>query len=200
MLAESTGLVNYASPWRMRTQPASLNNLAVSLKEFGRHGDALALVEEAVRIRRQLAQQRPDALLPDLATSVRNLANLLNGLGRHEEALASAEQSVHIYRQLAQRRPDVFLPELAQSLAVIAQVLSKDRPAEAMEPLAEAIRHLTPFFVRRPQAHAALMQTICNLYRQAAQSAAIAPDAELLAPVTAILEKLPKAPGVTLII
>jgi hypothetical protein len=38
----------------------------------GRREDALAAIEEAVTIRRDLARARPDAFLPDLATSLNN--------------------------------------------------------------------------------------------------------------------------------
>ncbi len=168
----------------------SLNNLASMLSNLGRHEEALATADDALRFYRQLAQQRPAAFLPDLARSLNNLAIMLNALGRHQEALSRAEEASISRRQLAQQRPDVFLPDLAQSLAVSGQLLAETRPAEAMEPLAEAIRLLTPFFARRPQAHAGLMQTMCRNYLQVAQSAAISPDAALLAPANAIFEKL----------
>ena len=82
------------------------------------------MAEESVRIDRQLAQQRPDAFLPDLAASLNNLANMLSNLGRREEALALAEESVRIRRQLAQQRPNAFLPDLAASLNNLANMLS----------------------------------------------------------------------------
>ncbi|SPE32092.1 hypothetical protein SBA3_1840012 [Candidatus Sulfopaludibacter sp. SbA3] len=170
---------------------SSLNNLAAILSDLRRREEALAFVEESVRIYRQLAQQRPDAFLPDLALSLNNLAAGLNDLGRNEQALAVAEESVRIYRQLAQKRPDAFLPDLARSLAVLGGVLLQDRPTEAMEPLAEAIHILTPLFSRLPEAHARLIRFIRGLYIRATQSAEVAPDEALLAPVAAILEKLP---------
>ena len=168
----------------------SLNNLANRLSALGRREEALAQAEEAVRIYEQLAQQRPDAFLPDLAMSLNNLANMLSALGRREEALAQAGEAVRIYGQLAQQRPDAFLPDLARSLAVCGNIIAADRPREAMEPLAEAIRLLTPLFSRLPQAHAPLMRYICGVYIQAAQSADIAPDITLLAPLIAVFEKL----------
>ena len=67
-------------------------------------------------IRRQLAEARPDAFLPDLATSLNNLSDRLSDLGRREEALAAIEEAVAIRRQLAEARPDAFLPDLAMSL------------------------------------------------------------------------------------
>ena len=168
----------------------SLNNLANMLSALGRRDEALAMAEEAVRIRRRLAQQRPEAFLPDLAGSLNNLANMLSALGRREEALPQAEESVRIYRQLAQQRPDAFLPDLARSLMVRGSILSEDRSCEAMDPLAEAIVILTPFFSRLPQAHAALMQAIRDSYLNAAKASGVAPDTALLEPVTAIFERV----------
>lgn len=135
-------------------------------------------------------QQRPDAFLPDLVNSVNDLAIVLGSLDRHEEALARAEEAVRIYRQLAHQRPDVFVPDLARSLAVRGRVIAADRPSEAIESLAEAIRLLTPFFSRLPQVHAPLMQGTCSDYVQAAEAAGVAADMALPSPVIAVFEKI----------
>ena len=82
------------------------------------------MAEEAVTIRRALAQARPDAFLPDLATSLNNQSSRLSNLGRREEALPAAEEAVTIRRALAQARPDAFLPDLAASLNNLADCLS----------------------------------------------------------------------------
>ena len=52
----------------------SLNNLAIRLAGLGRREEALAAIEEAVTIRRELAAARPDAFRPDLAVSLNNLS------------------------------------------------------------------------------------------------------------------------------
>jgi len=49
---------------------ASLNNLSIRLSDLGRREVALAAIEEAVAIRRDLAAARPDAFRPDLARSL----------------------------------------------------------------------------------------------------------------------------------
>jgi hypothetical protein len=53
----------------------------------------LAAAQEAVSIRRALADARPKVFTPNLALSPWEhfLANTLSQLGRHEEALAAAE-------------------------------------------------------------------------------------------------------------
>ena len=57
----------------------SLSNLGKFLSELGRREDALAAAREANDIYRRLATDRPDAFLPDLATSLNNLGNGLSG-------------------------------------------------------------------------------------------------------------------------
>ena len=48
---------------------------------MGRRHDALAPTEEAVRLRRELAQTNP-AFLPNLATALNNLGNRYSQVGR----------------------------------------------------------------------------------------------------------------------
>ena len=109
-----------------------LVDLSNRLADLGRREEALAAVERAVTIRRQLAEARPDAFLPDLAMSLNNQSNRLADLGRREEALAAIEQAAEIYRQLAEARPAAFLPNLAAVLTNLADTLSLfNREAEA---------------------------------------------------------------------
>ena len=117
-----------------------LVELSIRLGDLGRPEEALAAIEEAVAICRQLAQTRPDALLPDLATMLNNQSGHLNGLGRREEALAAIEEAVAICRQLAQARPDALLPDLARSLSNQSVYLSEmGRREEAVAVAEEAV-------------------------------------------------------------
>jgi hypothetical protein len=50
----------------------SVGRLGIRLSNLGRREEALAATQEAVDIYRRLAQARPDAFLPDLATSLNN--------------------------------------------------------------------------------------------------------------------------------
>ena len=102
-----------------------LNNQSLRLSDLGRREEALAAIEEAVSIYRQLAEARPDAFLPDFAMARHNQSLRLSDLGRREEALAAIEEAVSIYRQLAKARPDVFLlPHLVPSLGNLADALA----------------------------------------------------------------------------
>ena len=102
----------------------ALDNLAARLSGLGRRKEALTAAEEAVRLRRGLAEARPDAFTPDLAASLNTLANNLSALGGHENSLAAAEEAVSLYRALAEARPEAFTSGLAVSLNTLANSLS----------------------------------------------------------------------------
>ncbi len=102
-----------------------LNNLSVRLAEVGRPHEALAAIEEAVTIRRNLTQTNPDTHLPDLALSLNNLSSRLSAVGRRQEALAAIEEAVTIYRDLARVNPAIYLPHLLRSLVIFANLLDR---------------------------------------------------------------------------
>ncbi|MEM7214893.1 MAG: tetratricopeptide repeat protein [Pseudomonadota bacterium] len=119
---------------------AALNSLANRLSALGRREEALSAGEEAVSIQRDLADTRPDAFLPNLASSLNNLANRLSALGRREEALSAGEEAVSILRDAADTRPDAFLPDLASSLNKLANRPSAlGRREEALSVSEEAV-------------------------------------------------------------
>jgi tetratricopeptide (TPR) repeat protein len=168
-----------------------LSNLGVRLSDLGRREEALQAAQEALDIYRQLAKARPDAFLPDLATSLNNLGNRLSDLGRREEALQAAQEALDIYRQLAKARPDAFLPDLARSLGVLGTCLAADaRLREAVAAFAEGVRALTPAFSRLPEAFAPLMRTLVSLYLTHTKELGESPDTELLAPILAKFEEI----------
>ena len=103
---------------------ASLNALSLRLGDLGLREDALAAIEEAVTLRRELAAARPDTFGPGLAGSLNNLSICLADLGRREEALAAVEEGTDTYRELARTRPDALGPELAMSLGNLSAGLA----------------------------------------------------------------------------
>jgi tetratricopeptide (TPR) repeat protein len=118
----------------------SLNNLSVRLGDLGRREDALAAIEEAVAIRRDLAAARLDAFDPDLAMSLDNLSSRLGDLGRREDALAAIEEAVAIHRVLAAASPDAFGPDLAGSLNNLSNRLRDlGRREDALAAIEEAV-------------------------------------------------------------
>ncbi|MGC4773513.1 hypothetical protein ACLQ25_31685 [Micromonospora sp. DT44] len=105
---------------------ASLLTLhAVRLAEVGRRAEALAASEEAVDLRRELADGNRDVYLPDLAMSVHNHATLLGEVGRWTEALAASQVAVGLYRELAEGNRDAYLPNLAMSVNNHATLLGE---------------------------------------------------------------------------
>ena len=82
-----------------------LVSLSIRLGDLGRREEALAAIEEAVAIRRQLARGPPRRVPARPRQSLNNQSDRLVDLGRREEALAAIEEAVAIYRQLARGPP-----------------------------------------------------------------------------------------------
>jgi tetratricopeptide (TPR) repeat protein len=139
--------------WALNHLAACVGTLGIRLSNLGRREEALAASQEAVDIRRRLAQTRPDAFLPDLASSLNNLGIRLSNLGRREEALAASQEAVDIRRRLAQTRPDAFLPDLASSLNNAGAMLSNlGRREEALAASQEAVDLYRRLAQTRPDA------------------------------------------------
>ncbi|MFJ8689577.1 tetratricopeptide repeat protein [Micromonospora wenchangensis] len=129
-------------------------NHAWRLNNAGQRQQALVPAEEAVRIRRNLAETNPDVHLPDLATSLNNLGNLLSELGRDEQALTHAEEALRIQRHLAKTNPDTHLPNLAASLDNLGISLSELGPCEqALTLTEEALRIRRGLAETNPDTH-----------------------------------------------
>ena len=74
----------------------SLNNQSVFLADLGRREEALAAIEEAVTIRRALAQVRPAVFASRYASSLDAQAAILSELGRDSEAKAVQQEAAAI--------------------------------------------------------------------------------------------------------
>jgi hypothetical protein len=112
-----------------------LNNLAVRLAAVGE--DALETIQEAVRIKREVAGDVA-ADLASLALSLNNLAVRLARSGDREGALQAIAESVALRRELADRYPDVYLPGLALSLNNQAAYVGSADPGRALDLVREA--------------------------------------------------------------
>ena len=104
----------------------SLNDLSLRLADVGEVEEALAAIEEAVTIYRELdAADDQGTFQPDLARSLDNLSIRLADAGRLEEALAAGEEAVTIYRELdAADDQGTFQPDLARSLNNLSNQLA----------------------------------------------------------------------------
>jgi len=156
--------------------------LSCLLGYLGRREEALAASQEAIDVRRRLVQSRPDAFLPDLATSLSNISVDLSNLGRREEAPA-------IYRRLAEIRPDVFLPDLAMSLGVVGQALSQSgRHLDAAGAFREGLVVIAPFVERHADAYGRLASALGRDCARTNEMVGTPPD-------TTLIERVARALG-----
>ena len=115
--------------------------VALSLKNEGEGGKALAFSEEAVRLHRKLEGHNADAFLPELASALDNLSHSLCDFDRREEALAASEEAVRLYRMMSSAKPDAFVREFAATLDYLSRLLSNvARHEEALAASEEARR------------------------------------------------------------
>ena len=86
------------------------------------HEAALAPIQEAVGIRRELVAQHPDTYQPDLAANVQNLGIVQAKLGKREEALQSMQEAVDVWRKLSEQHRDAFWQDFARGLSNLSNV------------------------------------------------------------------------------
>jgi serine/threonine protein kinase len=105
---------------------ASMNNLALSYRDLGRHAEALKLHEETLAIRK--AKLGPDHL--ETLRSMNNLANSYRALGRDADALKLHEEALAL--QKVKLGPD-HLETLRSMNNVVDSCLALGRYAEALK-------------------------------------------------------------------
>ena len=137
--------------------PMALNALGVTLmhpdsemtqqdlKSFGtdreRMDQARQDFERALELRRPLAQQNPNAYLPEMARTLNNLGNLDRIENRIDEARQHGEEALNIYRQLAEQNPDVYVPYVAATLNNLGSLdQMQNRVEEARQHFEEAVK------------------------------------------------------------
>ncbi len=122
-------------PYRAQTQSL----VGALLATDGRHQEALAPTEEALKIYRELAKTNP-SLLGDLARALNNLGMSYSVLGRRQEALAPTEEAVKVYRDLVKTNP-AELNNMAKTLSNLGMCYGLlDRYQEALAPTEEAVK------------------------------------------------------------
>ncbi|PSB23910.1 hypothetical protein C7B82_29470 [Stenomitos frigidus ULC18] len=80
--------------------------------------------EEALQIRRTLAESNPRTYLPDVAMTLNNLANLQQAQNDYATAQGSYEEALQIRRTLAAENPRTYLPDVAMTLNNLATLQS----------------------------------------------------------------------------
>ena len=144
---------------------ASLNNLSNRFSDLGQRERALAAIEKAVLLYREVTRILPDVGRPGLANSLSNLSKFFSDLGQRERALAASEEAVEIFRALAAARPDAFRPDLAMSLNMHSICFSHiGRREEALAAIEEAVAIRRALAAASPDAFRPhLSQSLLNL-------------------------------------
>lgn len=93
-----------------------LNNLALLQKTNNQFPKALKNHGEALKIRRVLAKENPDAHLPDVASSLNNLANIQKSINQFPLATKYYKEALQINTLLAKEKPSIYLPDVAMTL------------------------------------------------------------------------------------
>ena len=102
----------------------TLSNLGRVDRLQNRIEEALQRYEEALKIRRQLAQQNPGAYLPSLAMALDDLAFVERNQNRIEESRAHYEEALGLLRRLSQR-DERYAGDAARVEASLAQLEKK---------------------------------------------------------------------------
>lgn len=149
---------------------ALLEELAEALAPSGNHPgpgararEALELMQEAVEVRRQLAQANPGAHLSLLAMALDNYGVHLSSLGRPEEALAVTQDAVEHYRRSVTQEWDPYLLGLASALNNLGVKLSSlGRQEEALAATQEAVDYFRKLAMLSPNLLQPYLATALN--------------------------------------
>ena len=87
-----------------------------------RMDEAHQAYDEALKIRRELAQKNPDTYLPAVADTLNNLGMLDSEQNRMDEARQAYDEALGIYQRFAVRDPDRFDKEVERTKFLIDQL------------------------------------------------------------------------------
>jgi tetratricopeptide (TPR) repeat protein len=119
----------------------TLNKLGNIDSDQSRVKEARQEFEEALEIRRELAQKEPETYLPDVAQTLNYLGDLDRDTGRVKEARQEFEEALEIRRELAQKEPETYLPDIAQTLKNLGLLDSRqNRLIEARQASSSALK------------------------------------------------------------
>lgn len=111
------------------------------LARVGRVDEAIERASSAVRLRRARTEAGPTPGDDALASALQSFGLLLSGAARHDDAVEALEEAVSLRARRVRVDPAIARrPEVAVTYAVYGLVLiSADRPADAVPPLAAAL-------------------------------------------------------------
>ena len=88
-------------------------------------GEAARQYQEALKIYRRLAEERPAAFLPDVAATLVNLGVLARNQDRPEKARKAFEEALEIYTFCAKQDPEKF-SELGEQVRTLLKQLRNE--------------------------------------------------------------------------
>ncbi len=106
--------LNYAENDQQKA--STLNNLGIYYRDNQKMPQAEAAYNEALSLYRQLADQNPNAFLPNVAMTLNNLGLYFSANQKMPQAQAAYTEALSLYRQLADQNPNAFLPSVATTL------------------------------------------------------------------------------------
>jgi protein O-mannosyl-transferase len=110
--------------------------------------------EEAVRLYRQLAQQNPDAYLPNLASTLGNLGNLARRQNRFDEASQHYSEALLDYRRLEGTNPEPHQVNIATTYNNLGDIYRlESRWDEADQNYEEALKIYRRLAQKNPNPH-----------------------------------------------
>jgi tetratricopeptide (TPR) repeat protein len=147
---------------------ATLNNLGDLDRAQNRMEAAREEYQEALMIRRELAQKNRDTYLPNVAMTLNNLANLDRDQNRMEAARKGYQEALMIYRELAQKSLDTYLPNVAATLNNLANLdRDQNRLEAARKGYEEAVTIYRELAQKNPDTYlpnvAATLNNLANL-------------------------------------
>jgi tetratricopeptide (TPR) repeat protein len=110
-----------------------LNNLAILYSDTQRMKESEQSYQEALTIRRRLAEANPEAYLPDVAVTLNNLANLYTATQRMKEAEDACDEARAILEPLWRQNPELHGNQLAKINLLAAILAGPERPKDACE-------------------------------------------------------------------
>ncbi|QEU90877.1 tetratricopeptide repeat protein [Streptomyces kanamyceticus] len=128
-------------PFALPDLARSLNTLAKRYDAVGRPTEALEAAEESLRVRRDAAEDSPDAYLHELASTLSTKSAILAGLGHLADAREALAEVASIERRFARSDPTGHRrAEYVLTLHTLAELCIEARaPAESMAAADEAV-------------------------------------------------------------
>ncbi len=156
-------LDDFAHQLSQDERATTLNNLAILHSNQNNYEEALKEYEEALQIRRNLAEINPNTYLPDVAMTLNNLAVLHKNQNNYEEALKEYEEALQIYRSLDDINPNTYLSDVAMTLNNLAILHSnQNNYEEALEEFEEALQIYRNLTEINPNAYLPYVATTLN--------------------------------------